>query len=122
MLVSELLHLYKNLRNKINNGTAVATKTNTWNQLNSRRRQFEHVIFQSGSTVPQWEQLQMILGIDTPQLLNTLRPYSTGDRLPGGGAAIETYSFDTMGQAEKLQTPDTEPVQVKLVPTQTMAR
>ena len=62
----------------------------------------------------------MILGIDTPQLLNTLRLYSTGDRLPGGRDAIETYSFDAMGQSEKLQSPNTEPVQIELVPTQTM--
>jgi len=91
VLFQNSLHLYKNLRNKINNGTAVATKTIRWNQLNSRRRQLEHVIFQSGNTVPQLEQLQMILGIDNPQLLNTLRLFSTGDRLPGGGDAIETY-------------------------------
>jgi len=62
----------------------------------------------------------MILGIDTPQLLNTLRLYSTEDRLPGGRDAIETYSFDAMRQSEKLQSPNTEPVQIKLVPTQTM--
>jgi hypothetical protein len=100
----------------------VATKMSTWNQLISRRRQFEHLIFHSGNTVPQLEQLQIILGIETPQLLNTLRLYSTGDRLPGGGDAIETYSFDAMGQSEKLQSPDTEPVQIELVPTQTMTR
>ena len=76
-------YLYKNLRNKINNGTTVATKTNAWNQLNSLRRQFEHLIFQSGSTVPQLEQDQMILGIDTPQLLNTPGLHSTRDGLPG---------------------------------------
>jgi len=116
------VRLYKNLINKINNGTAVAKKTNTWNQLNSRRRQFEHLTFHSGNTVPQFEQLQMILGIDTPQLLNTLRLYSIRDRLPGGVDAIETYSFDAMGQSEKLQSPNTQPVQIELVPTQTVAR
>jgi hypothetical protein len=93
-----------------------------WNQLNSLRRQFEHLIFQSGSTVPQLEQLQMILGIDTPQLLNTSRLYSTGDRLPCGGDAIETKAFYAMGQSEKLQSPNTEPVQIELIPTQTMTR
>jgi len=31
------------------------------------------LIFQSGSTVPQFEQDQMILGIDTPQLLKHVR-------------------------------------------------
>jgi len=65
---------------------------------------------------------KMILGIDTPQLLNTLRLYSIRDRLPGGGGAIETYTFDAMGQSEKLQSPDTEPVQIELIPTQTMTR
>lgn len=64
----------------------------------------------------------MILGIDAPQLLNALRLYATGDRLPGGGVAIETYSFDAMGQSEKLQSPDTEPVQIELIPTQAMTR
>ena len=64
----------------------------------------------------------MILGIDAPQLLNTLRLYSIGDRLPGGGDAIETYSFDAMGQSEKLQSANTQPVQIDFVPTQTMAR
>jgi hypothetical protein len=93
-----------------------------WNQLNSLRRQFEHLIFHSGNTVPQLEQLQMILGIDTPQLLNTFGLYSTGNRLPGGGDTIETYSFDAMGQSEKLQSPNTEPVQIELIPTQTMTR
>ncbi len=67
VLVSEAsVHPYRNLKNKINKGPAAAIKTSTWNQLNSRRPQFEHLIFQSGSTVPQWEQDQMILGIDTP--------------------------------------------------------
>jgi hypothetical protein len=42
------------------------------------------LIFQSGSTVPQFEQDQMILGIDTPQLLNTFELYSTGEGLPAG--------------------------------------
>jgi hypothetical protein len=97
-------------------------KTNMWNQLNSRRRQFEHVIFHSGNTVPQLEQLQIILGIDTPQLLDTLGFYSTGDKLPGGGDAIETKAFYAVGQSEKLQGSNTEPVHIKLVPTQTVAR
>jgi len=77
------------------------------------------LIFHSGNTVPQLEQLQMILGINSPQSLGL---YSTGDRLPGGGDAIETYSFDAMGQSEKLQSPDTQPVQIELIPTQTMTR
>jgi hypothetical protein len=64
----------------------------------------------------------MILGIDTPQLLNTLRLYSTRDQLPGRGDAIETDSFDAMGQSEKLQSPDTQPVQIELIPTQAMTR
>jgi len=64
----------------------------------------------------------MILGIDTPQLLNTFGLYSTGDRLPGGGDAIETHSFDAMSQSEKLQSPNTQPVQIELIPTQTMTR
>ena len=64
----------------------------------------------------------MILGIDNPQLLSTLRLCSTGDRLPGGGDAIETYSFDATGQSKKLQSPNTEPVQIELIPTQTMTR
>ena len=64
----------------------------------------------------------MILGIDTPQLLNAFRLYAAGDQLPGGGDAIETQSFDAMGQSEKLQSPDTEPVQIELIPTQTMTR
>src|ERR1044071_307250 len=113
---------YRNLKNKINKGTAVAIKTNTWNQLNSRRRQFEHLIFQSGSTVPQLEQDQMMLGIYTPQLLNTFGFYSTGNELPDGRDAIETYSFDAMGQSEKLQSPNTQPVQIELIPTQTVTR
>ena len=62
----------------------------------------------------------MILGIDNPQ--NTLRLYSIGDRLPGSGDAIETYSFDAAGQSEKLQSPNTAPVQIELIPTQTMTR
>ena len=64
----------------------------------------------------------MILGIDTPQLLNTFGLYATGDRLPGGGDAIETNAFYAVGQSEKLQGPDTEPIQIELVPTQTMTR
>ena len=72
--------------------------------------------------MPQLEQDQMILGIDTPQLLNTFGLYSTGDWLPGDGNAIETYSFDAVGQSEKLQSPNTEPVQIELIPTQTMTR
>ena len=70
----------------------------------------------------QLQQVQMILGIDTPQLLNTFGFYSTGDELPDGRDAIETYSFDAMGQSEKLQSSNTDPVQVELVPTQTMTR
>lgn len=97
-------------------------KTTTWNQLKFLRRQFEHVIFHSGSTVPQFGQLQMILGIDTPQLLDTPRLYSTGDRLPGRRDTIEPHSFDAMGQSEKLQSPDTQPVQIELIPAQTMTR
>src|ERR1044072_4078245 len=110
---------YRNLRNKINKGTAVATKTNAWNQLNSMRRQFEHLIFQSGSTVPQLEQDQMILGIDTPQLLDTLRLYSTCG-LPDGRDTIETNAFYAVGQSHKLQSSNTQPVQIEFVPTQTM--
>jgi hypothetical protein len=113
---------YRNLRNKINKGTAVAIKTNTWNQLNSRRRQFEHLIFQSGSTVPQLEQDQMILGIDTLQLLNTFGFYSTGNELPDGRDAIETKAFYAVRQSHKLQSSNTQPVQIELVPTQTVAR
>jgi hypothetical protein len=64
----------------------------------------------------------MILGIDTPESLNSFGLYSIADRLPGGRDAIETHSFDAMGQSEKLQRPDTEPVQIKLVPTQAMTR
>lgn len=64
----------------------------------------------------------MILGVDTPQLLNTLRLYLSADRLPGGIDAIESYSFDAMGQSEKLQSPNTEPVQIEFIPTQTMTR
>jgi len=64
----------------------------------------------------------MILGIDNSQWLNTVGLYSTGDQLPGGGDAIETYSFDAMGQSEKLQSPNTQPVQIELIPTQTMTR
>jgi len=110
------------LRNKINKGAAVAIKANTWNQLNSRRRQFEHLIFHSGSTVPQLEQDQMILGIDTPQLLNTLGFCSTGDELPDGRDAIKTNAFYAVGQSHKLQSSNTPPVQIELVPTQTVAR
>ena len=72
--------------------------------------------------MPQLEQDQIILGIDTPQLLNTFGLYSTGDGLPGGGDAIETYSFNAMGQSEKLQSSNTDPVQIELVPTQAMTR
>jgi len=114
------MHLYKTFRNKINNGAAVKTKTNTWNQLSPRRRQFEHLIFQSGSTVPQLEQDQMILGIDTPQLLNTFGP--AGNELPGRRDAIETNAFDSAGQSDKLQGSNTHPVHIELVPTQTMTR
>ena len=88
------------MRNKINKGPAVATKATTWNQLNSWRRQFEHLIFQSGSTVPQLEQDEMILGIDTPQLLNMFGFCTTGDELPGGRDAIETNAFYAVGQSE----------------------
>jgi hypothetical protein len=80
------------------------------------------LIFQSGSTVPQFEQDQMILGIDTPQLLNTFRLYSIADRLPDGRDAIETHSFDAVGQSEKLQCLNTVPVQIEFIPTQTMTR
>jgi hypothetical protein len=116
------LHRYRNLRNKINKGPAIAIKTNTWNQLISLRRQFEHLIFQSGSTVPQLEQDQMILGIDTPQLLNTFGLYSTRVGLPGGRDAIETDAFYAMGQSDKLQSSNAQPVHIELVPTQTVAR
>jgi hypothetical protein len=97
-------------------------KTNTCNQLNSRRRQFEHLIFHSGNTVPHLEQDQMILGIDTPQLLNTFGFYATGDELPDGRDAIETKAFYAVGQSHKLQSSNTQPVQVELIPTQTVAR
>jgi hypothetical protein len=110
------------LINKINKGPAIAIKRNTWNQLNSLPRQFEHLIFQSGSTVPHLEQDQMILGIDTPQLLNTPGLYSTGNGLPGGRDAIETNAFYAVGQSENLQSSNTHPVQIELVPTQTMTR
>ena len=93
-----------------------------WNQLISLRRQFEHLIFHSGSTVPQLEQDQMILGIDTPQLLNTFGLYSIGDGTPDGRDSIETNAFYAMGQSDKLQSSNTQPVQIELVPTQTVAR
>ena len=121
VLISEAPHPYRNLRNKINKGPAVAIKRSTWNQLNSWRRQFEHLICQSGSTVPQLEQDQMILGIDTPQLLNTFGRYST-DGLPEGRDAIETNAFYAVGQSDELQSSNTQPVQIELVPTQTVTR
>jgi hypothetical protein len=110
------------LKNKINKGAAVAIKTTTWNQLNSWRPQFEHLIFQSGSTVPQLEQDQMILGIDTPQSLNMFGTYSIGDGFPDGRDAIETNAFYAVGQSDKLQSSNPQPVQIQLVPTQTMTR
>ena len=64
----------------------------------------------------------MILGIDTPQLLNTFGFYSTGDELPDGRDAIETKAFYPVGQSHKLQSSNTQPVQVELIPTQTVAR
>ena len=70
--------------------------------------------------MPQLEQDQTNLGVNTSQLLNTVTLYSTGDRLPDGRDAIETNSLDAMGQSEKLQRPNTEPVEIELIPTQTM--
>ena len=122
LIFQNSLHLYRNLRNKINNGTAVATKTNRWNPLTHGADSFKHLIFQSGSTVPQLERDQMILGIDTPQLLNTFGFSSTGDELPDRRDAIETKAFYAMGQSHKLQSSNTQPVQVELIPTQTVAR
>ena len=71
--------------------------------------------------MPQLEQDQMILGIDTPQLLDTLGLYAT-DGLPDGRDTIETNAFYAVGQSEKLQSSNTQPVQIELVPTQTVAR
>ena len=72
--------------------------------------------------MPQLEQDQMILGIDAPQLLNTFGFYASGDELPDGRDAIETKAFDAVGQSHKLQSSNTQPVQIKLVPTQTVTR
>jgi hypothetical protein len=55
-------------------------------------------------------------------LLNTSGPDSTRDRLPDGQDTIETHSFNAVGQSEKLQSSNTQPVQIELVPTQTVAR
>ena len=71
--------------------------------------------------MPQLEQDQMILGIDTPQLLDTLGLYSTSG-LPDGGDTIETNAFYVVGQSDKLQSSNTQPVQIEFVPTQTMTR
>ena|SRR5215211_1661876 len=61
-------------------------------------------------------------GVYTPQLLNTFRLSSTRGRLPDGRDAIETYSFNAMGQPKQLQSPNTQPVQIELVPTQAVTR
>ena len=62
---------------------------------------------------------RLILDIDTPQLLNT---FATGNDLPDGQDAIETNAFYAAGQSDKLQSSNTQPVQIELVPTQTVAR
>jgi hypothetical protein len=43
-------------------------------------------------------------------------------KLPRGGSAIESNKLDTMGQSKDLQGTNTEPVNINLVPTQTMTR
>jgi hypothetical protein len=45
---------------------------------------------------------------------------ATSHELPRRRSAIETKQLDTVSQAEKLQCPNTEPVQIKLVPMETV--
>jgi len=55
---------YKSFTSKISNGTATTIDTTRCSQLKASRLQFEHFIVQSGRTVPQYEQDQIILDKD----------------------------------------------------------
>ncbi len=48
---------------------------------------------------------------------NTLLSYRTALKLPRGRSTIEPEAFNTVGQSNKLQSTNTEPVYVDLVPT-----
>jgi hypothetical protein len=54
--------------------------------------------------------------------LTTFGFHGVTHKLPRGRSAIEPKTLDTMGQSEKLQGTNAEPVYINLVPTQTMTR
>jgi hypothetical protein len=54
--------------------------------------------------------------------ISTFGSDRTPNKLPCGRRAIESEALDFAGQSQKLQSTNTEPVYIDLIPTQTMLR